>query len=48
MSIPTTIKALKSQPNAGLAIEDVSLSSDLQPWEILVKNHAVGLNPTDW
>lgn len=48
MSIPETFKALKSQPDAGIAIEDVHLSTELAPYEILVKNKAVGLNPTDW
>ncbi|KZP08856.1 GroES-like protein [Athelia psychrophila] len=48
MSIPTTIKALKSQPGEGLAIEEVPLSTNLAPYEVLVKTRAVGLNPTDW
>ncbi|KZP08864.1 GroES-like protein [Athelia psychrophila] len=48
MSIPTTIKALKSQPGEGLAIEEVALSTNLAPYEVLVKTRAVGLNPTDW
>ncbi|KAF7974405.1 hypothetical protein HWV62_12254 [Athelia sp. TMB] len=48
MSIPAKFKAVKSQPGEGLAIEEVSLSTDLAPHEILVKNRAVGLNPTDW
>ncbi|KZP09824.1 GroES-like protein [Athelia psychrophila] len=48
MSIPITIKAVKSQPGEGLAIEEVSLSTSLAPYEVLLKNRAVGLNPTDW
>lgn len=48
MSIPTKIKAIKLQPDAGLAIEEVELSTSLAPYEVLVKNRAVGLNPTDW
>ncbi|KZP08854.1 GroES-like protein [Athelia psychrophila] len=48
MSIPTKIKAVKSQPGEGLAIEEVSLSTSLAPYEVLLKNRAVGLNPTDW
>ncbi|KZP09825.1 GroES-like protein [Athelia psychrophila] len=48
MSIPTKIEAVKSQPGEGLAIEEVSLSTTLAPYEVLVKTRAVGLNPTDW
>ena len=48
MPIPEKIKAVKSQPGEGLAIEEVALSTSLAPYEVLVNNKAVGLNPTDW
>ncbi|KAF7974403.1 hypothetical protein HWV62_12250 [Athelia sp. TMB] len=48
MPIPEKIKAVKSQPGDGLAIEEVALSASLAPYEVLVNNKAVGLNPTDW
>lgn len=48
MTIPATIKAIKSQVGARVAVEEVALSASLAPYEVLVKNRAVGLNPTDW
>ena len=48
MTIPATIKAVKSQAGARVAVEEVALSASLAPYEVLVKNRAVGLNPTDW
>lgn len=53
LSLPATIKALKTVPGNTVGVVDVPFASrkeiqHLGPDDVLVKVRAIGLNPTDW
>ncbi|KAL7410507.1 GroES-like protein [Mrakia frigida] len=49
MSIPTTIRALKTVPGTNnVEVGEVALDQNLGPDDVLSRTLAVGLNPTDW
>ncbi|KZT71551.1 GroES-like protein [Daedalea quercina L-15889] len=47
LSIPKTMKALVTQANKTVKVEEVPVP-DIDDWEVLVKVVAVAQNPTDW